>query len=651
MVDVKRPSSTNIYRCEFLAFQFPSFFFVECIRGVILNYQLTSRIMSITSATYTGLTPVSQHTKDNLTFYPYVLHSIFGSQFTAATVAPNIPMETIKLNTEVGPVGLHARLKDEDEELVETAHESDGGGKAAARTAGNWYLKPDQKNKTNVHLTADTRDSYKVSSSPPTNNPNAPLSHMKSSKSPQGGILPPKNAAKRLVDKAKERLHRLHDFPTVLSRSGITGQFTPLIVEVTPNKNQYFREVPCFGLFSTQYIASKFIPQGQTILVEQPLITISDFFKNSEEVIQNYYDQADKALKQRFDKMLNLHPEEGFYGTLLTNAVKLKETGDRAMIFEKALRFRRSCDANITIVCHGGGPAAYCIALTDIRPGTELLQRYFPSHASPFQIRQAQILEEYNIICQCRLCTLPLIERERSDDSRVRRREILDNLDRDMKRNPTLALARIEEAILLAVQEGLWEGIFWDFEKACMICCGWGDEESAEMWREPAKRAATLTWGDQISKILSSTVIDVEPKKTKIWDTFRIAAKTGKTQLKGPDPAFLRQTLRIFAFINPRTGKMDPLFDVSDIEDMGAAITITGPGTSIHQPQKEDMTNEKNDPNILLQAPPNSSPTSLITGSVNPSSPMSLFSPGNLSPNKMNYRRKSMGIMRKKLNF
>lgn len=178
-----------------------------------------------------------------------------------------------------------------------------------------------------------------------------------------------------------------------------------------------------------------------------------------------------------------------------------------------------------------------------------MLQRYFPSHASPFQLRQAQILEEYNIICQCRLCTLPLIERERSDDSRVRRREILDNLDRDMKRNPTLALARVEEAILLAVQEGLWEGIFWDFEKACMICCGWGDEESAEMWREPAKRAATLTWGDQISKILSSTVIDVEPKKTKIWDTFRIAAKTGKTQLKGPDPAFLRVSRSMFSYV------------------------------------------------------------------------------------------------------
>lgn len=97
--------------------------------------------------------------------------------------------------------------------------------------------------------------------------------------------------------------------------------------------------------------------------------------------------------------------------------------------------------------------------------------------------------------------------------------------------------------------------------------------------------------------------------------------------------------------MNPRTGKMDPLFDVSDIEDMGAAITITGPGTSIHQPQKEDMTNEKNDPNILLQAPPNSNPTSPITG------PMSPSSPGNLSLNKINYRRKSMGIMRKKLNF
>lgn len=142
-----------------------------------------------------------------------------------------------------------------------------------------------------------------------------------------------------------------------------------------------------------------------------------------------------------------------------------------------------------------------------------------------------------------------MIERERSDDSRVRRREILDNLDRDMKRNPTLALARVEEAILLAVQEGLWEGIFWDFEKACKICCGWGDEESAEMWREPAKRAATLTWGDQISKILSSTVIDVEPKKTKIWDTFRIAAKTGKTQLKGPDPAFLRVSRSMFSYV------------------------------------------------------------------------------------------------------
>lgn len=157
-----------------------------------------------------------------------------------------------------------------------------------------------------------------------------------------------------------------------------------------------------------------------------------------------------------------------------------------------------------------------------------MLQRYFPSHASPFQIRQAQILEEYNIICQCRLCTLPLIERERSDDSRVRRREILDNLDRDMKRNPTLALARIEEAILLAVQEGLWEGIFWDFEKACMICCGWGDEESAEMWREPAKRTATLTWGDQISKILSSTVIDVEPKENKNLGHFSHSSENGK---------------------------------------------------------------------------------------------------------------------------
>lgn len=315
--------------------------------------------MSITSATYTGLAPVSQHTKDNLTYYPYVLHSIFGNQFTAATADPYIPAETIKLNT--GPVGLQARLKGEDGALVETARKSDGSGNAIVRITGSWYLKPDQKNKTNVHLTADTGDSHTVSSSPPTDSPNALLSPIKSSKSPQGGTVsphppPPKSPAKRLVDKAKKGLHRLHDFPTVLSRSGITGQFAPLIAEaVTPNKNQYFKEVPCFGLFSTQYIATKFIPQGQTILVEQPLVTISDFFKNSEKDTQDYYDRADKALKQRFDKMLNLHPKEGFYGTLLTNAVKLKETGDRAMIFEKALKFRRSCDANITIACHGGG--------------------------------------------------------------------------------------------------------------------------------------------------------------------------------------------------------------------------------------------------------------------------------------------------------
>lgn len=189
--------------------------------------------MSITSATYTGLAPVSQqHTKDNLTYYPYVLHSIFGNQFTAATAEPYVPAETIKLNTEVGPVGLQARLKDEGGALVETARKSDGspGGNAIARITGNWYLKPDQKDKTNVHLTADTGDSHTVSSSPPTDSPNALLSPIKSSKSPQGGTVsphppPPKSPAKRLVDKAKKGLHRLHDFPTVLSRSGITGQF------------------------------------------------------------------------------------------------------------------------------------------------------------------------------------------------------------------------------------------------------------------------------------------------------------------------------------------------------------------------------------------------------------------------------------------
>lgn len=42
--------------------------------------------------------------------------------------------------------------------------------------------------------------------------------------------------------------------------------------------------------------------------------------------------------------MLNFHPEEGFGGTLLTDGVKFKETGDRAMV-SKALIFRRSCDA------------------------------------------------------------------------------------------------------------------------------------------------------------------------------------------------------------------------------------------------------------------------------------------------------------------
>lgn len=52
--------------------------------------------------------------------------------------------------------------------------------------------------------------------------------------------------------------------------------------------------------------------------------------------------------------MLKFHPEEGFDGTLLINGVKLKETDDRTMV-PKALRFRGSCDANVSITCHNDG--------------------------------------------------------------------------------------------------------------------------------------------------------------------------------------------------------------------------------------------------------------------------------------------------------
>lgn len=56
--------------------------------------------------------------------------------------------------------------------------------------------------------------------------------------------------------------------------------------------------------------------------------------------------------------MLNFHPEEGFDGILLTNGLtKLKETDDRTMV-PKALRFWRSCDANVSSTCHNDGHAA-----------------------------------------------------------------------------------------------------------------------------------------------------------------------------------------------------------------------------------------------------------------------------------------------------
>lgn len=180
----------------------------------------------------------------------------------------------------------------------------------------------------------------------------------------------------------------------------------------------------------------------------------------------------------------------------LVGLTKLKETDDRTMV-AKALRFWRSCDANVSITCHNDGHAACKSTLfspvTEARSGWKKAPRWY--------------------------CCID--------------------------RNST------------------WD---WVVSALYPIPCGllFSSANRKLEW--------VLPWGYQ-RRFFYRLLSTVSQKNMNVWDTFRIAAKTGKTRLRGQDPVFLRvsriflsrltssrkHTPRLVASMNARTGYRHPI--------------------------------------------------------------------------------------------
>jgi hypothetical protein len=170
-------------------------------------------------------------------------------------------------------------------------------------------------------------------------------------------------------------------------------------------------EVPGKGL---GLVATAPIAMGTRILSEAPLIRQSRFAKES--VSFSQFETLTEEEKSQIYELFNMQGKHhDLMGIIWTNAIELSGTEDEAGLFVQASRINHACVPN----CHHSWDKKSGVlnvhAVRNIQVGEEITNSYIKGIGT-FAERQSHCRTNFGFKCQCSQCSLPPMDRKKSDE-------------------------------------------------------------------------------------------------------------------------------------------------------------------------------------------------------------------------------------------
>ncbi|KAG9494754.1 hypothetical protein J7337_013893 [Fusarium musae] len=272
------------------------------------------------------------------------------------------------------------------------------------------------------------------------------------------------------------------------------------------------------GLFATSKIH-----KGTRILSEAPIFKIPRDEPDIE-VVDHAIIRALKILDRDHQRaFFGLHNAYGkshtpFLGIARTNALPLGSEAREVGIFLDASRCNHSCQANAQNTWNASIGCLTIHALRDIEEGQEITISYL-GRRMEFAERQVFLKAKFFFDCSCDLCTLSLVQREKSD-LRLRKIQFIDDSLGESTSDYDTGLYLAHTLLHLLEEEGICDaGVPRVYYDAFQMAIANGDEARAKIFAERAYAARVLIEGDDNPDTAKLRTLTERPSQHPLYQT------------------------------------------------------------------------------------------------------------------------------------
>lgn len=241
-------------------------------------------------------------------------------------------------------------------------------------------------------------------------------------------------------------------------------------------------------------VAAQKISKGSRILSEKPIIVVPQgghSMDNMSRLIARKLQEVSKSNQRAYFALHNNFPDlDPFLGIAKTNVLPLGTDATEGGLFLKASRINHACLPNCQHTWNANINEETIHVVRDVLKGEELTISY--SDSSPSEIRREQLLHKFGFECTCTLCSLPRMERLRSDN-RLMEIQQLDKVlgeGGELMLHPQQHLQRVYSVVrLLEAEQVLDARLPRAYYDAFQIVIAHGDQARAKVFAERAYAA------------------------------------------------------------------------------------------------------------------------------------------------------------------
>ncbi|KAI5464358.1 hypothetical protein BGZ63DRAFT_401314 [Mariannaea sp. PMI_226] len=255
------------------------------------------------------------------------------------------------------------------------------------------------------------------------------------------------------------------------------------------------------------FIATRNISKGTRIFTETPLFKLPDCVWEggfAEDATLLELKGLSRAQQRAFFELHNVHARQHspVLGIVQSNLLPLTGEDDGSSgLFLEASRINHSCRPNAQ---HSWNADLECLvvhAMEDIKAGCEITISYVSGKSLSYAERQAQLKQRFDFSCACKLCSLTVPARFRSNDRLALIRSIESNKEltkaEHIRQRASEAFGQAHQLVELLEEEGvndtrLPNAYYIAFQITAIV----GDKARAKIFAERAYALRTLLTGD-----------------------------------------------------------------------------------------------------------------------------------------------------------